>query len=153
VTFERPPRLVLSYRVTGGAQPEDVADEFPLVTTEPHYGGVRWWVLCLGCGRRVAKLYLPPGARRFRCRCCYRLAYQSQREAASDRWSRRARKLWRRIGADVGESPRYPSKPKWMRERTYWRIWHEANALDDAAIGLAFARAFPNHPLVRRNRR
>ena len=40
-----------------------------LVTTEPTYGGRRWWFLCPlarqdgGPPRRVAKLYLPPGGR------------------------------------------------------------------------------------------
>lgn len=53
----------------------------PLVTTRPHFGGVRWWFLCPGrrCGRRVAKLYFPPGngVKYFLCRLCYDLTYRS----------------------------------------------------------------------------
>jgi hypothetical protein len=48
----------------------------------------------------VRKLYLPFGARRFRSRHAYRLAYASQGEAAHDRAMQRARKLCRRLGGD-----------------------------------------------------
>ena len=46
-------------------------------------GGVRWWFLCTltcdgrYCGRRVGKLYLPPGGRYYGCRHCYDLTYKS----------------------------------------------------------------------------
>src|SRR5262245_8725704 len=39
-----------------------------LVTTRPQFGGCRWWFVCplvvngQECGRRVGKVYLPPGA-------------------------------------------------------------------------------------------
>jgi hypothetical protein len=58
-----------------------------LVTTRPRFGGLRWWFLCpLGvngrtCGRRVGKLYLPPGGRYFGCRHCYDLTYTSCQES------------------------------------------------------------------------
>jgi hypothetical protein len=58
-----------------------------LTTTPLPWGGLRWWFLCplvtggRYCGRRVGKLCLPPGARYFGCRHCYRLAYTSSREA------------------------------------------------------------------------
>jgi hypothetical protein len=54
-----------------------------LTTTQPHFGGLRWWFVCplvVGgrpCQRRVGKLYLPPGCRYFGCRTCYRLTYES----------------------------------------------------------------------------
>ncbi len=32
------------------------------------------------CGRRVGKLYLPPGEAYFACRECHQLTYQSQQE-------------------------------------------------------------------------
>ena len=54
----------------------------PLVTTRPHYGGLRWWFRCPNtkCGRRVGKLYMPPGEPLFLCRHCHDLAYQSSQE-------------------------------------------------------------------------
>ena len=47
-------------------------------TSQPH-GGQRFWFRCPanGCGRMVAKLYLPPWGRYFACRHCYDLTYQS----------------------------------------------------------------------------
>jgi len=58
----------------------------PLVTTPCHFGGVRWWFLCplsrdgIYCGRRVGKLYLPPGGVYYGCRHCYDLSYESRNE-------------------------------------------------------------------------
>jgi hypothetical protein len=48
-----------------------------LVTTPCNFGGSRYWFLCplvasgQPCGRRVGKLYLPPGAKYFGCRNCW----------------------------------------------------------------------------------
>ena len=60
--------------------------EVELVSTSPHYGGLRWWFICpvtvggRACQRRVRKLYLPPGGRSFACRRCCQLSYTSQRQ-------------------------------------------------------------------------
>ena len=57
----------------------------PITTTRPHLGGKRQWFLCpivhdrQPCGRRVGRLYLPPGAAIFGCRHCHNLTYQSTR--------------------------------------------------------------------------
>lgn len=57
-----------------------------LVTTPCHLGGVRWWFICPlttkghYCGRRVGKLYLPPGGMYYGCRHCYNLSYESRNE-------------------------------------------------------------------------
>lgn len=57
-----------------------------LTTTPCNYGGVRYWFICplsrngVYCGRRVAKLYLAPGANYFGCRHCYDLSYESRNE-------------------------------------------------------------------------
>ena len=37
--------------------------------------GVRIWFLC-ECGAHMAKLYLPPGGKEFKCRKCHHLVYQ-----------------------------------------------------------------------------
>jgi hypothetical protein len=58
----------------------------PHSTTRLHRGGLLWWFLCpvpLGrgcCGRRVRKLYLPPGGHYFGCRDCHNLTYRSAQE-------------------------------------------------------------------------
>ena len=67
-----------------------------LTTTVPHLGGFRYWFCCPltrnghVCGRRVGKLYLPPGGRYFGCRHCYQLTYQSQTHELKPKPVRRA---------------------------------------------------------------
>jgi hypothetical protein len=73
--------LTLDYKV--GTPAHRLSYSVPLQTTFPHFGGVRWWFTCpltvegQYCGRRVRKLYLPPGERFFGCRSCHRLSYAS----------------------------------------------------------------------------
>jgi hypothetical protein len=77
----------LSYTV--GPTGEPVDDRVGLGTTRPPRGGARWWFVCPGppgggpCGRRVGRLYLPPGGRHFGCRHCHALTYTSCRESRS----------------------------------------------------------------------
>ena len=58
----------------------------PLTPTVPYFGGLRWWFRCPLCGRRVRKLYMPDDDRRFACRCCFQLTYDSCQD--SHRWDR-----------------------------------------------------------------
>jgi hypothetical protein len=73
-----------------------------LVTTEPNFGGVRWWFICPNqdCEKMVAKLYLPPAAHYFLCRTCQNLTYSSCRE--SHKWD----SLDQQIAAETGIAPR-----------------------------------------------
>lgn len=78
--------LALAYRLRGGDREDDVAEAFILEPRRPHFGGVRWFARCPGleseqpCNRRVLKLYLPSGARTYRCRDCYSLTYLSAQD-------------------------------------------------------------------------
>lgn len=62
----------------------------PLTTTDLPWGGVRWWFICpltcngRYCGRRVRKLYLPPGRVYYGCRHCYDLTYRSSQRSGCD---------------------------------------------------------------------
>jgi hypothetical protein len=79
-----PDRLLLTYAVQRSplALPIRMEQQVCLVWTPCHFGGDRPWFLCTGhsagqhCRRRVAKLY--GGQRRFACRHCWGLAYESQ---------------------------------------------------------------------------
>jgi hypothetical protein len=83
----------LSYTTTTpfGAR-EDVCYRVYLTRTRCNFGGFRPWFVCpgVGCGRRIAKLYGPPG-RYFLCRHCYDLSYRSRQEkpikARALRWA------------------------------------------------------------------
>jgi hypothetical protein len=125
-----------------------VDDKILLVSTQPSFGGLRWWFLCPRLHRRVRKLYLPLGVRHFRSRQAYGLAYASQRETAYDRAMRRAQKLWRRLGGDPADSD-YPAKPKRMRWTTYNRLMGELIAAEREVDDMLVARWFP--PKKRKN--
>jgi hypothetical protein len=76
--------LVLSYRWNrADGEGQSIELPIPLERTRPRFDGLRWWGCCplavsgVACGRRVAKLYLPPGERYFGCRHCHALTYHS----------------------------------------------------------------------------
>jgi len=78
------PLLRLSYTVSGRWDLEHWVEEVVrLQTTQPNFGGVRWWFSCTRmlegekCVRRVGKLYRPPGGRYFACRHCLDPTYES----------------------------------------------------------------------------
>jgi hypothetical protein len=73
LTSETTPFLRLSF-VSG--QRREVKQLVPLVTTRPHFGGVRWWFV--DGGERVRCLYLLASGDRFRSRRVHRLVYASQ---------------------------------------------------------------------------
>ncbi len=83
ITWGSEPTLTLLYQ----HRAETVEIPIRLTATFPLLGGRRWWFTCplivngRACNRRVGKLYLPPGAQFFGCRCCHRLTYRSCQEA------------------------------------------------------------------------
>ena len=123
-------------------QAHEVDDKIFLVSTQPPFGGLRWWFLCPRLNRRVRKLYLPLGGRHFRSRQAYGLVYPSQRETVYDRAMRRAQKLWRRLGGDPADSD-YPAKPKRMRQATYNRLMGQLVAAERVVDDMLMARWFP----------
>lgn len=117
-------RLILHYRHRrdgGDWQPMEYAVD--LEWTSLHFGGRRAWFVCpaVGCGRRVALLYLG-GSGIFACRRCYRLAYPVERETETDRAARRADTIRRRLGWEPGILNGNGWKPKGMHWRTYDRL-------------------------------
>jgi hypothetical protein len=97
--------LRLKYTVGRDDDRRSLDYKVPLVTTRLCSGGRRWWFRCVAsrdngptCGRRAAKLYLPPAGWIFACRSCYDLAYTSSRE--SRKWDG----MYRQLAADTGLS-------------------------------------------------
>lgn len=115
-------RVILFYRHrrSGGDWKDE---EYPvyIARTACHLGGSRAWFLCpaRGCGRRVAILY---SGRIFACRRCHQLAYDSTREDAGGRATRRADHIRMRLGWQPGIANGEGPKPKWMRWRTFERL-------------------------------
>jgi hypothetical protein len=119
-----PGRLHLSYKVpVGDGKSEDMVETIPIVHLRCRFGGSRPYFRCPGakegteCGRRISKLYL--SRRYFLCRHCLQLAYACQYEQPWQRAFRRASKLKKRLGIDVGIAEPFPDKPKGMWTRTY----------------------------------
>ena len=90
--------LRLRYQVDG----TPVDSKVRLVTSQPTFGGRRWWFICPlvrhdgGPARRVGKLYLPSGAKSFGSREGYGLTYQSCQESG------KLRSLHRLVAARMG---------------------------------------------------
>ncbi len=140
---------------------EQVQQRVPIRWTPCRFGGERPWFVCdhcrggVYCGRNVAKLYL--GTRRFACRHCYGLGYVVQRCGPSDRAHRHLARLHRKLGSDYdGPFDPPPSKPKWMRQRTYDRILQEIGAgveRLDVTLAVAIQRLLNRPDRVERGRR
>ena len=129
--------VFLSYTVARTGQA--VEYRVPLAKTEPHLGGQRWWFVCplAQCGRRVAKLYLPPGASHFGCRSCYRLTYASCGTAQWDRSLSWAQKVRERLGGSGSMLDPFPGKPKGMWWRTYRRLRTRVENAERSLLGSA----------------
>src|SRR6185369_336204 len=93
--------------------------EVSLDSTPCHFGRQRLWFRCpaLGCGRRVALLYL--GGRYFACRRCYRLAYRSQSQMPWERAIRASDRITARLDQDLEGNL---TRPRRMRWATYERL-------------------------------
>ena len=83
---------------------DSICDHVELLATQQPVGGERWWFACpverggSSCGRRMRKLYPPPGSRRFGCRGCHDLTYASSQE--SHKYDRLFATLARETGLD-----------------------------------------------------
>lgn len=119
-------------------EPEDY--RVRLTTTQPNFGGLRWWFVCPAKRINTAKLYLPNGGDWFASRQAYRLAYRSQNHSKWDRQAERAHELRRRIGGPVGFDQPFPDKPKGMHWKTYNRICEEIESLEYQSMSGAFKR-------------
>lgn len=130
-------RLELTYTNTRGGEQKEVRQTVHLTHSLPNYGGKRWWMLCPVSGRRVAKLYLPPGGDIFASRQAWRLGYQCQRDASRDRPFEKLFRLQKRLGCPQGwDAGIYRPKGMWHRtfERHLERYWEL-----DAECGIEMA--------------
>jgi hypothetical protein len=66
---------------------EKIDYKIPLVTTQPNFGGLRWWFQCplvindRPCLRKVSAIHRTPNGRYYGCRHCLRLTYRSCQES------------------------------------------------------------------------
>ena len=115
-----PEGLELSFSVRTAEGPrEEVREAIGYLTTATPFGRPRRWFQCPGCARRCRILY---GGKRFRCRLCHGLRYESQFETTAQRANRRSRKIRRRLGGSNNLIEEFPPKPCGMHRATYWRL-------------------------------
>ena len=98
---------------------EEVRETIGYLMTATPFGRPRRWFQCPGCARRCRVLY---SGKRFRCRLCHGLRYESQFETTAQRANRRSRKIRRRLGGSNNLLEEFPPKPCGMHRATYWRL-------------------------------
>lgn len=97
---------------------------FCLVSEPRHFGGLQWYVVCPGTGRRVRVLYRPLGATYFASRCAWgrRAAYASQfLDPIGRAWRTKSKVKTALLGNEDPDEWDVPPKPKGMRWATYER--------------------------------
>lgn len=98
----------------------------PITTTQPYYGGKRYWFLCpkKTCQRRVRVLY---AGKHFLCRHCQNLTYATAQTGGKLAPAIENRLAWlgRRLGirSEVWEG--LPAKPLGMHRDTYMKLTRE----------------------------
>jgi hypothetical protein len=101
-----------------------------LTTTQPHYGGKRWWFICPSTGERCGVLFLAPSQTRFYSRKAFNhLPYTSQNEPYWDRALRRKDTLMKQYG--IKGNDLHFDRPKGMHKSTYNKHIQRLEALDD----------------------
>lgn len=132
----QPDSVILDYRHRKGNE-ELKVQYYPVMLdwAECNYGGKRAWFLCpvIGCGRRVAMLYLGRSGV-FACRHCYKLVYECQRETAADRYVRKADRVRDKLWQKHGTLNPIGVKPKGMHWKTYQRLTTQHNNYINASL-------------------
>lgn len=114
-------RMTLDYRhQRNGGEWKPMNYPVRIEWTPCNYGGSRAWFRCPadGCTRRIGKLFLSSSGI-FACRHCCQLAYASQRENFDVRATRRADKIRKQLGWELGILNWSGGKPKGMRWSTF----------------------------------
>jgi len=124
---EQPQSLSVSYKYRG----KPYSYRIHLSTTEPHYGGSRYWFNCPSCAKRTSVLYC---AGTYVCRHCIGANYSSQLQTKTDRIYSKLNALRERLGWSVGIINGIGSKPRCMHHRTYERLLREYEKLTDKLI-------------------
>jgi hypothetical protein len=121
----------------------EIDDEIRLTTSRAGFVGRQWLFVCPALGVRVRELYLPDGARHFRSRQAYDLAYETEHLDDRERAWRRVRKLRRQLDSDPdGIGQPYPEKPPRLTHARYARLLARLEAAEDD-LGLPLTRGGP----------
>ena len=95
-----------------------IKQKIPIAYTKCSYGGTRPWMVC-ECGKRCSVLYLD---KRFACRKCLNLAYDSQNRGSYWNMLTKADKIRTKLGLSAGVANPLGDKPKGMWNTTFWGL-------------------------------
>jgi hypothetical protein len=125
--------------------PRKVPQQIRVSWTRCHFGwGLRPWLHCPHCQRRVAKLF--NGFVGYFCRACVgNPPYASQTKSAESRRHFEACKLRMRLGGNASLDTPFPERPKGMHRRTYARLRYRAEQLE-AQISPRLRAKTPDYP-------
>ncbi len=146
-------RLNFNFR-SGGGEWQSINQTVILTRVSKPFGKDQPYFFCPRCGCRALHLY--GSQARFLCRSCSGLVHASTRERHSDRATRQAQKIRRRLGADLGCDDPAP-RPKHMRLKTYERLHtrleqKEAESWDDMLLLLQRLQKSTGRTSTRRSR-
>jgi hypothetical protein len=125
--------------------PRKVSQQIRVSWTRCRFGwGLRPWLHCPFCQRRVAKLF--NGLAGYCCRACVgNPPYASQTKSTQSRRHFEACKLRVRLGGSPSLIVPFPERPKGMHRRTYARLKHRAEHLE-ARISSRLRAKPPDYP-------
>jgi hypothetical protein len=123
---------------------ESISEIIPYAYTATAFSGTRKWFKCLSCGSRCRVIY---GGKFFRCRTCCGAKYPSQYQPAFMRYGDQEQEVRERLGASASVSDPFPPKPKWMRWKTYARLYR-----DDERWQQTWPQTFGMTRAIRRDR-
>jgi hypothetical protein len=140
---------VARYRVLLELRNQAVPQNIRVSWTPCNYGGVRPWLHCPYCERRVMRLFKGLGG--YFCRtCCGSPIYESQRRSTKARSYLQAYRLRARLGGSRPVVDAIPPCPLGMRRTTYEGICVRIKRLERPLAGSRVTRYAPKWiaPLV-----
>jgi hypothetical protein len=125
--------VLLFKRLDGVYDRLPLSEEAVAVEHVPHpVGGVRTWIVCPKCGKKVFKLYAQE--LRFECAECVNLPHPVDRLSTKDRKSLRLGKLNKMLGVPCWVPLAELRRPQGMHEVTFQKLKAERALLEAAGI-------------------
>lgn len=122
ISYEATPEYIdlsFNYRRGPSEDWQPVEQRVYYARTECNYGGIRYWLLCPHCKKRVG--ILCAADKLFLCRHCYQIPYESQQQGRFDRVITQKHKLGHFIFDDY-QGGRGWKKKKGMHWKTFEKL-------------------------------
>ncbi len=133
---------VARYRILLELRNQPIPQGIQVSWTRCHYGGVRPWLHCSYCERRVMRLFKGLGG--YCCRVCYGSPiYESQRRSAKARAYLQAYRLRQRLGGSRPVVDAIPPRPPGMTRKSYARLCVRVERLERPLVGSRVLRYAP----------